>query len=292
MKTLSIIIPHHNSPDTLIRLLDSIPNNDWIETIIVDDRSQPDVIDEIDESLDKYPNTSFFRLPEGKCWAGTARNLGIDKSQGKWLLFADADDFYLSEFETILEPFLQSQADVVYFPPISSKADGEKGTRHERYERLLNLFCEKKQNSILYPFYVPWSKLVSREHVIKNGIRFDEVRASNDVMFSLKVAFYAESIECSRDSIYCVTESSHSLTKQLSKEVLDSRFVAACRYNDFLLQHKSSAPLLPMSLHIWNARHYGKSNMYQKFIESRRKGYPIFYGWRHFMRAFMKLFKR
>lgn len=41
----SIIIPHYNIPDLLQRLLDSIPQREDIEIIVVDDNSSSDVVD-------------------------------------------------------------------------------------------------------------------------------------------------------------------------------------------------------------------------------------------------------
>ena len=38
----SFIIPHHNTPDLLKRLIDSIPQREDIEVIVVDDNSDED----------------------------------------------------------------------------------------------------------------------------------------------------------------------------------------------------------------------------------------------------------
>ena len=42
MINYSFIIPHHNTPDLLQRLVDSIPQRDDIEIIVVDDNSDYD----------------------------------------------------------------------------------------------------------------------------------------------------------------------------------------------------------------------------------------------------------
>ena len=88
--TYSIIIPHHNSPSLLQRLLNSIPERNDLEVIVVDDNS--------DEEKRAYSSRSDVKIlyidklqTRG---AGKARNEGLAVAQGKWLLFADADDFY------------------------------------------------------------------------------------------------------------------------------------------------------------------------------------------------------
>ena len=41
----TIIIPHFNTPTLLLRLINSIPEHDDLELIIVDDNSDPTVVD-------------------------------------------------------------------------------------------------------------------------------------------------------------------------------------------------------------------------------------------------------
>ncbi|MBQ5445892.1 MAG: glycosyltransferase family 2 protein, partial [Lachnospiraceae bacterium] len=92
MKPLfSIIIPHYDIPDLLMRCLKSIPVSKEIQVIVVDDNSP-----EADTYLEKYPELSrpyleFIRTTKGG-GAGYARNIGLEHAKGEWLLFADADD--------------------------------------------------------------------------------------------------------------------------------------------------------------------------------------------------------
>ncbi len=41
----SIIVPHHNIPQLLERCLDSIPERDDIQIIVIDDNSDPTIVD-------------------------------------------------------------------------------------------------------------------------------------------------------------------------------------------------------------------------------------------------------
>ena len=93
MINYSIIIPHKNIPKLLQRCLNSIPQRDDLEIIVVDDNSDPSIVD-----FGQFPgagrsDVSFFFDKSGK-GAGRARNIGLQHAQGKWLLFADADDFF------------------------------------------------------------------------------------------------------------------------------------------------------------------------------------------------------
>jgi len=69
--------------------------------------------------LEKYPELSrpyleFIRAQKNG-GAGYARNIGLDQAKGKWLLFADADDFYVENMPDIIYSYADSEADVIFF---------------------------------------------------------------------------------------------------------------------------------------------------------------------------------
>lgn len=84
----SIIIPHYNIPDLLMRCLKSIPVMEEIEVIVVDDNS-PDAATYIERYPElSRPHLAFIRTTKGG-EAGYARNVGMEHARGNWLLFAD-----------------------------------------------------------------------------------------------------------------------------------------------------------------------------------------------------------
>lgn len=89
---LSIIIPVYNVEGFLSRCLDSIieQNCAKIEIILIDDGSH----DNSGEICDQYTKAHDFIHVYHKENGGvsSARNLGIEKSQGKWIWFIDSDD--------------------------------------------------------------------------------------------------------------------------------------------------------------------------------------------------------
>ena len=110
----SIIIPHRNIPLLLRRCLDSIPRRMDIQIIVVDDNSDPGQVDfEHFPGLDE-PCVEVYFTKEGK-GAGYARNIGLKHAKGKWLLFADADDFYKESLLLSLDPYIDATFDIVYF---------------------------------------------------------------------------------------------------------------------------------------------------------------------------------
>lgn len=254
MVKLSIIIPHYNSFNFLKKMLESIPDEEWIKIIVVDDNSDQD----IDQLKLIYNHVNFFRVPKGKKGAGAARNVGIKNAEGDYVLFADADDYFLENSFELIRNKINSEFDIVFFNPTSYNINtNTEGVRHKRYSYIIDDYIKNENKDILYKFHVPWSKLISLKLIKHNNIGFEEVLASNDVNFSLRISFYSEKIFCVKEVIYCVTESNNSLTKQIKEEVLDSRFGAFARYNDFLRENNLKHLQGAMSGHLWNTRHFG-----------------------------------
>jgi glycosyltransferase involved in cell wall biosynthesis len=283
MIKLSIIIPHYNSVSSLIKLLNSIPHLEWIEIIVIDDNSDEDIFN----LKSNYKNVFFYKLDNNRKGAGAARNVGIHYSIGEFLLFADADDYFLKGAFDIIRTYLDSENDIVFFNPTSLNLLTNKiGIRHNKYAIIIQKYLTFKNKEILYKFHVPWSKLISSKFIKDKKIRFEEIISSNDVNFSLKSIFYANRITCTLDQIYCVTESSNSLTNTFTEEVLDSRFDAACRYNDFLQIKGFKNLQTAMSGHLWNTRFFGFYKFLYRFFYCKYKKYPFFYDFKHLLSVF------
>lgn len=217
MILFSVIIPHYNSVESLKRLILSIPQDEEIQMIIVDDKSTVDTGEA--EALAISRGGMFLYNTTDRKGAGTCRNLGLQKAVGKWLVFADADDCFLDGGFDILRKHSESDADVIYFSPVSCTADYQhSGTRHLSYEKLVTQYADNAntENELLlrYRFSVPWTKMVSRRMVLEKQIRFDETAAYNDMMFSARTGSAAARIEACIEPFYCVTESEHSLTTE------------------------------------------------------------------------------
>lgn len=227
MNSISYIIPHYNSVESLKRLLDSITLIDQDEIIVIDDCSSNTSLIEL-QKLQK--NKRFRLLSTGKNGgAGKARNIGMDKASNKWLIFADSDDYFVPDYRDLLKKYTnKEEIDIVYFTPTSiseSKNSSVRTTRHEYYEYLVSEYLKGSKdglNSLKYKFVVPWSKLINRDYVSAHGFKFDEVYVSNDVMFSAKTASETHRILATKDVIYCCVESDNSLTSDISvKQTLD-----------------------------------------------------------------------
>ena len=114
MINYSIIIPHRNIPKLLQRCLDYIPYRDDVQIIVVDDNSDPQVVDFDNFPGMNIPNVEVYFTKEGK-GAGYARNVGIEHVKGKWVFFADADDYFSKAFLSTIDTLKESKHDLIYF---------------------------------------------------------------------------------------------------------------------------------------------------------------------------------
>lgn len=236
---ISIIIPHYNNVQGLYKLLHSIPDADKIQVIIIDDNSAIDFGDlkKGIETLGRV-NTEIYKN-DGKRGAGNCRNVGLKYARGGWILFADSDDFFvLNAFEIILD-MAEKREDIIYFTPTSIDLPEETpGNRHMPYAKMVQNYLSRKNRgselSLKSGFVVPWSKMYKRKFLSDHDIVFEDVRWSNDVMFSVRSAFYTDNILAINKVIYCATRSRGTLTTQKNEEEYKTRFEVYIRKYKFL----------------------------------------------------------
>ena len=88
--TLSIITVNYNGVKDTCELIDSIPFNEYMEVIVVDNASQNDEAKIIQE---KYPHVEVISSEKNLGFAG-GNNLGIKAAHGKYLFFINNDTVF------------------------------------------------------------------------------------------------------------------------------------------------------------------------------------------------------
>lgn len=216
----SIIIPHYNIPDLLMRCLKSIPVTEDIQVVVVDDNS-PDV----DTYLERYaelsrPYLEFVRTTKGG-GAGYARNIGMEHAKGKWLLFADADDLYVDGMYDIICQWADSDADIVFFKIQSVMSDNlnQEISRMTYINDYINEYLSTgDERYVRLKHSVPWGKLFRRDFVASHGFLYDEVQYSNDYYFAVCVGYYARKIEVTDTVLYIYTTRKGTLTESFNNK--------------------------------------------------------------------------
>lgn len=256
MINYTIIIPHKNTPKYLQRCLDSIPERDDIQIIVVDDNS--DNLDTINFPGLNKKNTEVYFTKEGK-GAGYARNIGLSYAKGKWLLFADADDFFNSDFITIINKYLETDNDIIYFSATSINLDtGKKSDRNKKLVKSLNEYVnsiEKNRDILTFKNWEPWCKMFNHDFIQKNNLRFEEIKVGEDALFVINAGMLADKICVDTSSIYCVTYNKKSLS--FNKNLFDERFMSKIRINNYLTKLNKDKYKLSLGADIVGSCRYG-----------------------------------
>jgi len=246
MINYTIIIPHKNIPHFLVRCLDSIPLREDVQVIVVDDNSDITEVNGINLLIlpEKYPNIEFIwgKNENRRKGAGYARNLGLERAKGKWLIFADADDFFMPCFNEVLDKYVDDDSDIIFFKATSINLETLLlDTRHDYVNNPLAEIQRTNNWNIAIQINVPWGKFIKRDIIIKNKINFQEVQHSNDVLFSVKLAIVDAKSKISDCELYCITNRNDSLTSTESAKFLKKRFNVAYNAYTFLKIHKKES---------------------------------------------------
>lgn len=262
MHSFSVIIPHHNIPQLLQRCLASIPDIPEVQVVVVDDNSSEEKVDfEHFPGMERANTTCIFDKDGGG--AGHARNVGMGHADGKWLVFADADDFFTSEAFAILNSHKNDPHDIILFKADSVNSDDSSPS--DRHLKLNNAIDAALSGSLsvkeaLLAKPVPWCKMLRRDYIQKYKIKFDETMAANDQMFVAKATCWAkdDAVAIASDVLYIVTTRANSLMDNWGKNPSNylCRLGVQIRYNKFVKDY----PFLrqePIITLLANSRHFG-----------------------------------
>ena len=152
-KKISLIIPCYNQSAFLVECLESVAQQtftDW-ECILINDGSTDNTEEICKKWVEKDERFHYFKKENGG--VSSARNFGIEKSTGIYILPLDGDDKIAENYLKLASEKLENGFDVVY---CLAKYFGERNEnfdlQNHTYENLLRentLFCSalfKKEN--------------------------------------------------------------------------------------------------------------------------------------------------
>lgn len=184
--TISTIIPIYNTSKYLHRCVDSIlaQNIADIEIILVDDGSTDESPDICDEYKARYPNIITVHQPNSG--VSIARNVGLKLARGRYVNFADSDDFWGAEFyDDIVSQMIKHDLEIGCASSYIQTEEGEFITKYN-------------SDSV---------ELLSSEEAIKELLKCDKVSYSLcDKIFSreiLKGLFFRPDIYHNEDFLFC-----------------------------------------------------------------------------------------
>lgn len=293
MINYTFIIPTRNIPLLLNRCLNSIPLRNDIQIIVVDDNSDPSVVDFNNYPGNDIPNVEIHYTKEGK-GAGYARNVGLNYVKGKWVIFADSDDFFSDDVESLLDDYANSDSDVIYFKVNSVNSNTlEPSNRAVGFNHYIDLFNANKIDSLELGlnYCVPWGKIIRASVIKEHQIFYSETKASNDVYFATQLSLSSRKIHVDNRCLYCITFREGSLTNTQSLNILYDRLNERLKRNQLLIDsgHKKRIGSVAYSiLNIYKAAGFKETIKAINIV--LKSSTPLFTGWRNWLStiSFMK----
>ena len=220
--TCSVVTPTHNSSKFISKLLDSLVDVTGLEIILVDDHSSD--FEQLKNVAKNHILSESIKILQNKGGrsAGTSRSLGLKAARGKWVIFADSDDYFSDDITDILNTYSKNKADVVLFRPKSISPKNLAPTSRIKYIQFcFDEYIQGKisKTTLSYRLTPVWSKLYKRSKI--NSIKFRSTSVANDVFWSAKAAFYTRkniTVDTTRH-LYNVVERPGSITRTKSRNI-------------------------------------------------------------------------
>lgn len=269
----SIVIPHYNLPALLRRCLGSIPQRNDIQVIVVDDGSSEESKSALKDIGNDFPNVQV--VYQENLGGGAARNRGLDEAKGKFVMFADADDYFCEKFIELVDRYATQDNDIVYFNANFVDADTGKPAKQKNHvDEIIKLYkknATKGETLLRYYFGEPWCKMVRRSIIEDNGIRFEQTKIHNDTRFSYLVGYFAKNMAVCGEPIYNYIVRQGSVSKIISDDRLIARVAVFGQKNRFLQEHGID---FFDKLMVWPFKYckeHGKGDIYARCLEEAEK---------------------
>ena len=202
---ISIIAPTYNFEKYIAEFLESILNQTLqdYELILIDDCSTDRTVEIIEKFAPSFENLQLIRRRENFGSGGYIRNEFIKYARGEYILNLDADDILLPDaLENFFSAAEKYHADFVCTEKIFLLDETENNTVSllEAIENPVEQITLEQlsiaervdmfSKSDIFPYY--WNKIVRRDFLLRNGIKFSDIPLSPDWIYTFKCTVFAE----------------------------------------------------------------------------------------------------
>lgn len=228
---VSVVVPVYNTEKYLRRCMDALLaqtiEQSGFEIIAVNDGSTDSCPGILKEYADRYPGViRIFNKTNGG--QASARNLGIQMARGRYVGFADSDDYVdRTLFQKLYEKAKATDADLTechYHSMLEQEDSDENGlpVYKEIGTRGTIGDHEDVRELFLNPQVSPWNKLYRREILTENKITFPEGMIYEDTAFYIKtLPFIKRHAYVDEKLVYYCVRPSSTMTGNLGKRVGD-----------------------------------------------------------------------
>lgn len=198
----SIIIPAYNAEKYIEQCLQSVLAQTWrdYEILVISDGSDDGTETIVGKIAEREPNVFFMGISHSG--AGAARNAGLRKARGRYVIFLDADDYWTNPLllEHLRRKILRSGADVIMFQMDKYREDGKVLKRYRKRPFPADKECYRLKE--IYETLVcdgqvlasSCNKCIRRQLLNEKQIVFQEGGLAEDIDWVLQLFSHVKSI--------------------------------------------------------------------------------------------------
>lgn len=219
MPEVSVIVPVYNVEKYLHRCVDSILAQTFhdFELILVDDGSPDNSGAICDEYAEKDSRVVVIHKPNGG--VSSARNCGLDRARGKYVMFCDSDDYVADTWiEKMHQLICQENVcmGMCLCTRVKNNSSSNNRTIRKKYAEILprSFFWMLYEDGLMN---CVWDKIFRLTVIQEHNIQFDEsIICAEDTLFVLEYIKYSTGAFgiCNEVQYFYIYDNSYSLTKR------------------------------------------------------------------------------
>lgn len=226
MPLLSVIVPVYNSSDSLSKNISSILNQSFVdfELIIVNDGST----DDSESIINGFSDNRITYIKTKNKGVSNARNIGINKAKGDYIIFLDSDDYIDKDmFKILISNSLKYSVDLIICGYYSETIHGVSHIYFKPFKKYKSLSSFSSDIVSLYEnclFNNVWNKLYNREIIVNNKLKFPNMSYGEDNIFNQNYVRCSSSFLVIENCLYhYVREQKNSVTSNYVKNLFNIR---------------------------------------------------------------------
>lgn len=213
---VSLIVPVYNAQRTIERCLTSIHNQSYqnIEVLVIDDGSTDHTLQILEKMRQK--DDRFVIISKANTGVSDSRNIGIRMARGKYIQFADGDDWFVKyAVELCVRTAEESNCDMIIsdFYRVVGRNIYKKG--HIKEEGLIDrqTYAEYMMQAPANFYYgVLWNKFFKADIIHREELLCSpELNWCEDFQFNMEYLQFADKIYVQRSALYYYVKTKGSL---------------------------------------------------------------------------------
>lgn len=240
---ISVIVPIYNVEKYLNKCIESIINQSYsnLEIILVDDGSKDSSGIMCDSYILKDKRIKVIHKENGGL--SDARNVGLDKAKGEYIVFIDSDDWIDEKMIEILYNIIKKNNSDISICDYFLAYNEEIQTQKEDIE-IINLSNIEALKTIYDKdlgvcMIVAWNKLYKR-NLFKDDIRYPYGKIHEDEFTTYKLLYKAKKISYTNQKMYYYRQRKNSITSTFTKKRLDclEAFDERVKYMKYIVKNE------------------------------------------------------